>query len=225
MLRGVVVLGRVVDGPDEHAGPEGEELDLVRRGDCVAELVRAGAKCVVVADVLPVLEQVVPVGCLRHRPGAALPQPRCSPPTGLLDIVGEQRRAAGNGDDVVEERAREVDATVRLVAAPELRRHITSGVGEPQRGPASVGRPEDRLSGVRPRVAAVGRVLAIQVVVSGLDVVPRLRRHGDAGRGRYGAGERLFKWSALPVHHAYWPEVGVVYVFDVLVDDRLTLIA
>ncbi|MFC7762551.1 hypothetical protein ACFQY4_34300 [Catellatospora bangladeshensis] len=32
-------------------------------------------------------------------------------------------------------------------------------------------------------------------------------------------------WSALPVHQAYWPEAGVVYVVDVLAGGRFTLIA
>jgi hypothetical protein len=52
----------MVDEPDQQAGPEREELDPVRRGEGVAELVGTGAQGVVVTDVLPVLQQVVRVG-------------------------------------------------------------------------------------------------------------------------------------------------------------------
>ena len=34
-----------------------------------------------------------------------------------------------------------------------------------------------------------------------------------------------FRWSALPVHQAYWPEGGVTYVFVTVFDGRPTLIA
>ena len=207
VLRGVVVLDRVVDVPDQHAVLELEELHPVRAGVGLAELVRPGAQRVVVAGVLPVLDQVVVLGdvcspcrsLIFHSPVAV--QPR----TGL-DVVDGAVDA-----DVVEEGARQVHAAVGLVAEAEQRRprrrRRRSSAG------SSTGRSTTRRRAlpVRCQSPAVGRVLGVEEVVAGLDVVPGVGRDGDLRRRPGPTVVRdSFRSSALPVHQACVPDGGVV---------------
>ena len=106
MIDRVVVGVRLVDHPDEQPVLEREALDLVRCGDREAELVRALGEGRVVADVRPVLDEVVAIAERGFGAGADLEAILGGPAVlARLDVVQEERRAAALERDVVQERA------------------------------------------------------------------------------------------------------------------------